>query len=255
MHDELIAHAREQGIEFMSTAFDTGSLNLLASRGLTRFKVPSGEITNLPYLRHMATLAREVIISTGMATLPEIEDAIRVFQSAGIRRDSMTVLHCTTEYPAPMDEVNLRAMQTIADACGVSVGYSDHTIGIEVAVAAVAMGARVIEKHLTLDCNLPGPDHKASLEPEVFREMVLAIRNIEKALGSHVKAPSPSELRNKSVARRSLVASRPIHAGEKFTPDNVTSKRPGTGLSPMQWDEVMGRTATSDFQTDECISL
>lgn len=255
MHDDLIAYASIRDIEFMSTAFDEASLDLLAAKGLKRFKVPSGEITNLPYLRRMAQLADEVIISTGMSTMEEIGAAISVFEASGTRRQRITVLHCTTEYPAPMREVNLRAMQTIADSFGVAVGYSDHTVGIEVAVAAVALGACVIEKHLTLDCDLPGPDHKASLEPEPFRSMVVAIRHIEQALGSPVKGPSPSELRNKPIARRSLVASRAIKAGEVFTVDNVIAKRPGTGISPMRWDEVIGSAAPCDFEPDEFISL
>ncbi len=255
MHDDLIAYASIRGIEFMSTAFDEDSLDLLAAKGLKRFKVPSGEITNLPYLRRMAQLADEVIISTGMSTLDEIGAAISVFEASGTQRQRIAVLHCTTEYPAPMREVNLRAMQTIADSFGVAVGYSDHTVGIEVAVAAVALGACVIEKHLTLDCDLPGPDHKASLEPEPFRNMVVAIRHIEQALGSPVKGPSPSELRNKLIARRSLVASRAIKAGEVFTEANVIAKRPGTGISPMRWDEVIGTAAPRDFEPDEFISL
>lgn len=255
MHDDLIAHATIRGIEFMSTAFDEDSLSLLAAKGLKRFKVPSGEITNLPYLRRMAQLADEVIISTGMSTLDEIGAAISVFEASGTQRQRITVLHCTTEYPAPMREVNLRAMQTIADSFGVAVGYSDHTVGIEVAVAAVAMGACVIEKHLTLDCDLPGPDHKASLEPEPFRNMVVAIRHIEQALGSPVKGPSPSELRNKPIARRSLVAARAIKAGEVFTATNVVAKRPGTGISPMRWDAVIGTAAPRDFEPDEFLSL
>jgi N,N'-diacetyllegionaminate synthase len=255
MHDDLIAHAAWRGIEFMSTAFDEGSVDFLAKKGLKRFKVPSGEITNLPYLRRVAQVAHEVIISTGMATLEEIGAAITVFEVSEIPRHRITVLHCTTEYPAPMQEVNLRAMKTISDTFGVAVGYSDHTMGIEVSVAATALGACVIEKHLTLDCSLPGPDHQASLEPGPFRAMVLAIRHIEQALGSPIKGPSPSEVRNKPIARRSLVASRPIKAGETFTVDNVTTKRPGTGITPMRWDEVIGCTAPRDFDPDECISL
>jgi N,N'-diacetyllegionaminate synthase len=190
-----------------------------------------------------------------MATMEEIEAAIGVLEAAGLPRERLTILHCNTEYPTPMHDVNLRAMQTIAYRFGVAVGYSDHTAGIEVAVAAVALGACMIEKHLTLDCNLPGPDHKASLEPGPFRDMVAAIRNIEQALGSPVKSPSPSELRNKSIARRSLVAATAIRAGETFTADNVVAKRPGTGISPMRWDEVIGRPAPRDFAPDEFLSL
>lgn len=255
MHDVLIAHAASNRIEFMSTAFDKCSVDLLATKGLKRFKIPSGEITNLPYLRRIAEVASEVIISTGMATLEEIDAAISVFESSGVVRKNISVLHCTTEYPAPMQDVNLRAMQTIAEKFRVAVGYSDHTSGIEVPIAAVALGACVIEKHLTLDCSLPGPDHKASLEPEPFRKMVAAIRNIEQALGSPVKRPTPSELRNKPIARRSIVAATAIRAGEIFTSDNVTTKRPGTGISPMRWDEVIGQAAPRDFAPDEFISL
>lgn len=244
-----------KGIMFFSSAFDMTSLGFLESLGQPCHKVPSGEITNLPYLRAIGSYRRPVILSTGMATMEEIEAALQVLEQAGTKRVDITVLHCNTEYPTPMQDVNLRAMKTIADKFGVAVGYSDHTAGIEVSVAAVALGACMIEKHLTLDCNLPGPDHKASLEPGPFRNMVAAIRNIEQALGSPVKAPSPSELRNKPIARRSLVASRAIKAGEAFTAENVVTKRPGTGISPMRWDEVIGRAATRDFEPDEFISL
>jgi sialic acid synthase SpsE len=190
-----------------------------------------------------------------MADLGEIEAAIDVVEQAGTPRDKITVLHCTTEYPAPMEDVNLRAMVNIGKAFGVSVGYSDHTPGIEVPIAAVALGATVIEKHFTLDRSLPGPDHKASLEPDELKAMVQGIRNIEKALGDGIKRPSPSELKNKPIARKSLVAARPIKAGEAFNEDNLMAKRPGTGISPMQWDEVIGRTAPRDFSEDELIEL
>lgn len=255
MHKELIAHCAARNIGFFSTGFDIESVDLLLSLGQDHFKIPSGEITNLPYLRHIGRLGKAVILSTGMATIGEIEAAIVVLEQAGTPRADMTVLHCTTEYPTPMAEVNLRAMQSIHAAFGVVVGYSDHTRGIEVAIAAVAMGACVIEKHFTLDRNLPGPDHKASLEPEELKAMVAAIRNIEVALGDGIKRLTPSETRNKLVARKSLVASQAINAGEVFSVENVTAKRPGTGISPMRWDEVMGRTAPRDFSVDELVEL
>lgn len=255
MHKELIAHCATRSIGFFSTGFDIESVDLLVSLGQGRFKIPSGEITNLPYLRHIGQLGKKVILSTGMATLGEIEAAIEVLDQAGTPRAKLTVLHCTTEYPTPMHEVNLRAMQSIHAAFGVAVGYSDHTSGIEVAIAAAAMGATVIEKHFTLDRNLPGPDHQASLEPEELKAMVAAIRNIEIALGDGIKRLTPSEARNKLVARKSLVASRAIKAGEAFTAENLTAKRPGTGISPMRWEEALGKKAQRDFIADELIEL
>ncbi|MEQ1794856.1 MAG: N-acetylneuraminate synthase [Nitrospira sp.] len=255
MHKELIAHCSTRNIGFFSTGFDIESVDLLVSFGQDRFKIPSGEITNLPYLRHIGRLGKHVILSAGMATLGEIEDALTVLEQAGTSRGKITVLHCTTEYPTPMNEVNLRAMQSIQAAFGVAVGYSDHTAGIEVAVAAVAMGASVIEKHFTLDRNFPGPDHKASLEPAELKAMVTAIRHIEVALGDGIKRLTPSEARNRPVARKSLVASRQIKSGELFSLENLTAKRPGTGISPMRLDEVIGRVAPRDFGVDELIEL
>lgn len=254
MHRALITHCESQGIGFFSTAFDIASLDYLALLGAERFKIPSGEITNLPYLRHVGAFGKPVILSTGMATLGEIEAALEALEFAGIPRHRITVLHCNTEYPTPMHDVNLRAMCSIRDAFGVAVGYSDHTTGIEVPIAAVALGATVIEKHLTLDRSLPGPDHEASLEPDEFVAMVRAIRNIEQALGDGIKRASPSEAKNKPIARKSLVAAKVIRAGELFTPENVTAKRPGTGISPMRWDEVMGRVAGRDFWVDDLIT-
>lgn len=245
----------QRGIVFFSTAFDMTSLRFLQQLGQNLHKIPSGEITNLPFLRAIGGFGQPVILSTGMATMAEIAEALSVLEEAGTSRAKVTVLHCNTEYPTPMQDVNLRAMQTIGDTFGVSVGYSDHTVGIEIPIAAVALGASMIEKHLTLDCDLPGPDHKASLEPEPFRRMVSAIRNIEQALGSPIKSPSPSEAPNKSIVRRSLVASRPILAGEIFTADNVVAKRPGIGISPMHWDEVIGRTAQRAFGPDDFIEI
>ena len=255
MHLDLISHCATRRIGFFSTGFDIESVDLLVSLGQDKFKIPSGEITNLPYLRHIGRLGKAVILSTGMATLGEIEEAIDALEHAGTLRSNLTVLHCTTEYPTPMNEVNLRAMQSIHAAFGLAVGYSDHTPGIEVAIAAVAMGATLIEKHLTLDRNLPGPDHKASLEPEEFKAMVSAIRNIEIALGDGIKRLTPSEARNKPIARKSLVASRPIKAGEIFNAKNTMAKRPGIGISPMNWDVIMGRPASRDFAEDELIEL
>jgi len=255
MHHELIAHCKTRNIGFLSTGFDIESVDLLVSFGQERFKIPSGEITNLPYLRHIGQLGKTVILSTGMSTLGNIEAAIDVLEQAGTPRAKLTVLHCTTEYPTPMAEVNLRAMQSIKTAFGVAVGYSDHTQGIEVAIAAVAMGATVIEKHFTLDRNLPGPDHQASLEPAELTAMVTAIRNIEVALGDGIKRLTSSEARNRPVVRKSLVASQAIKVGEVFTAENMTTKRPGTGISPMLWDEVLGKTAQRDFLADELIEL
>jgi len=255
MHKELIAHCAARNIGFFSTGFDIESIDLLVNLGQDHFKIPSGEITNLPYLRHIGQLGKAVILSTGMATLGEIEAAINVLEQAGTPHPRITVLHCTTEYPTPMAEVNLRAMQSIGAAFSVAVGYSDHTSGIEVAIAAAALGATVIEKHFTLDRDLPGPDHKASLEPEELKAMVTAIRNVEIALGDGIKRLTSSEVRNKPVARKSLVANQVIKAGSVFNAQNITAKRPGTGISPMRWDDVMGCTARRDFVVDEMIEL
>ncbi|NBO18959.1 MAG: N-acetylneuraminate synthase [Proteobacteria bacterium] len=253
MHHELISHCATRDIGFLSTGFDIESVDLLASLGQDHFKIPSGEITNLPYLRQIGKLGKAVILSTGMANMGEIEAAIDVLEQAGTPRTKLTVLHCNTEYPTPMCDVNLRAMQSIRAAFGVAVGYSDHTLGIEVAIAAVALGASVIEKHFTLDRKLPGPDHQASLEPVELTAMVTAIRNIEAALGDGIKRLTPSEARNKPIARKSLVASKPIKVGELLTVENITAKRPGTGISPMRWDEILGKMATRDFAADEQI--
>ena len=255
MHIELIGHCEASHIGFFSTGFDIESVDLLVSLGQDKFKIPSGEITNLTFLRHIGQLGKTVILSTGMATLGEIEAAIDVLELAGTSRSKMTILHCTTEYPTPMNEVNLRAMQSIGKAFGVAVGYSDHTCGIEVAIAAVAMGATVIEKHFTLNRNLPGPDHRASLEPSELASMVVAVRNIEAALGNGIKRLTPSEVKNKPIARKSIIAKQCIKAGESFTAENLTTKRPGTGISPMRWDEVIGNTAKRDFEVDELIEL
>lgn len=254
-HEMLINECHRQGIRFFSTAFDVASFDLLVSLGLDQVKIPSGELTNLPLLRYMTRLGMPVMLSTGMATLGEIEAAIDEIVQAGTPRNLITLLHCTTEYPAPMVDVNLRAMVSLKAALGVDVGYSDHTLGIEIPIAAVTLGARVIEKHFTLDRTLPGPDHQASLEPSELKAMVEAIRNVEVALGDGVKRPSASELKNKLIARKSLVAIRDIRAGDRFSADNVGTKRPGTGISPMRWDEVIGRPAPRDFNVDELIEL
>lgn len=255
MHVELIEHCARQGIRFLSTGFDIESLDLLASFGIPLFKIPSGEITNLPYLQHIGRMGKPVILSTGMADMAEIGAALEALEQAGAPRQQITVLHCNTEYPTPMRDVNLRAMLSIRDAYGVQVGYSDHTAGIEVPIAAVALGATVIEKHFTLDRNLPGPDHQASLEPDELKAMVAAIRNIEFALGDGVKRPSASERKNIAIARKSLVAACPIRAGDPFTLDNLAVKRPGTGVSPMRLNEMLCRVAGRDFQVDELIEL
>ena len=253
---ELEKYCQQKGVQFLSTGFDFESLEFLAGLGITIAKIPSGEITNLPYLRKIATLFSEVILSTGMATITEIKDAVKVLTDNGVSKDKITVLHCNTEYPTPMEDVNLKAMLHIQRELGVPVGYSDHTLGIEVPIAAVALGATVIEKHFTLDKTLPGPDHKASLEPEELKAMVMAIRNIEKAIGgSGLKEVSKSEAKNKPIARKSIVAAKKIVKGESFTIENLTVKRPGTGISPMQWDEVIGKTAKKDFEEDDLIEL
>ena len=243
------------GIGFMSTPFDLVSIDVLEPLDMDYYKIPSGEITNLPYLRAIAAKGRKVIISTGMSELPEIEEALQVLENGGLKRSDIIVLHCNTEYPTPMRDVNLRAMLDIRDRLGVAVGYSDHTNGIEVPIAAVALGAEVIEKHFTLDKTLPGPDHKASLEPQELKAMVDAIRNIESALGDGKKKVTDSERPNIIVARKSIVAARAIKAGEVYTEENVTVKRPGNGISPMKWDDVLGKTAPRDFEYDELIEL
>jgi N,N'-diacetyllegionaminate synthase len=242
------------GVQFLSTPFDLGSIDLLAALGMETWKIPSGEITNLPYLRKLGALRQRIILSTGMSGLGEIEAALGALEAAGTPRRDVTVLHATTEYPAPMHEVNLRAMRAIGDALGVSVGYSDHTPGIEIPIAAAALGARVVEKHFTLDRNMPGPDHLASLEPGELKAMVAAIRNVEKALGDGIKRPTPSEAKNIAVVRKSIVASRPIRKGEILTSANLTTKRPATGLSPMRWDELLGKPSPADFAEDEPIA-
>lgn len=252
-HRELIKYCREKGVVFLSSPFDLPSIDLLRRLGLKILKIPSGEITNLPYLRKIGSLNKTIIMSTGMANLNEVSHALGILITSGTNKENITLLHCNTEYPTAMQDVNLRAMLTMKDKLKVKVGYSDHTLGIEVSIAAVALGATVIEKHFTLDTGMMGPDHKASLEPEDFAKMVKGIRNIEKALGSSKKNPSGSELKNIIIARKSIVALRDIRGGERFTKDNITVKRPATGISPMKWDSVLGRTAKVDFKRDEII--
>ena len=252
-HTMLMEHCAERNIGFFSTGFDLDSLDFLNGLGIPQFKIPSGEITNLPYLRRVASFGKETILSTGMASMGEIEAAIEALEIAGLAREYITVLHCTTEYPAPFHEVNLHAMNTIRHAFGVRVGYSDHTQGIEVSLAAVALGAVVLEKHFTLDRTLPGPDHAASLEPDELAVLVQGIRRIEKALGRPEKRLTASEASNVAVARKSIVASRRIRAGEVFSTENIAAKRPGNGLSPMLWDQIIGRKARRDFAIDELI--
>jgi len=255
-HEQLITYCKKKHINFFSTAFDLDSLMYLSEIGLDMVKIPSGEITNLPYLRKAAQLFTKVILSTGMATLKEIADALNVFLRAGIPKTHITILHCNTEYPTPMKDVNLKAMLHIKNEFTTAIGYSDHTLGIEVPIAAVALGATMIEKHFTLDKKMDGPDHKASLEPNELKEMVAAIRNIELIMaGSGLKEPSESEMKNIDIARKSIVAKTEIKKGMQFSEENLTVKRPGYGVSPMKWDTVIGTFATKDFVTDELIVL
>ncbi len=252
-HEELIAYCKSKNIMFLSTPFDHESIKLLSDLGLEIFKVPSAEITNLPYLRDIGSMQKKVILSTGMADMGEIEDALDILRESGTKKEDIVVLHANTMYPTPMEDVNLRAMQTIGNTFDVAYGYSDHTLGIEVDIAAVALGASVIEKHFTLDKSMPGPDHKASLEPAELIAMVKAIRNIELALGSSIKKPSRSEKPNMEVARKSIVAKSDIKKGEVFTEENVTVKRPGNGISPMRWDELLETIAQKDYKADDLI--
>jgi N,N'-diacetyllegionaminate synthase len=253
-HIELIASCKQKGIEFLSSPFDNRSIDLLDKLGLKRLKIPSGEITNLPYLRHIGSFGKSIILSTGMSNLFEVEAALNVLEEAGTPRSKIIVFHCNTEYPSPMEDVNLKAMISMRDELEVTVGYSDHTLGIEVPIAAVAMGAVGIEKHFTLDRNLPGPDHHASLEPGELKAMVLAIRNIEQAMGDGVKKPSPSEIKNITVARKSIVAAKRIKKGDIFTEENLTTKRSGVGISPFKWDKFLGQIAKNNYEIDEQIN-
>jgi N,N'-diacetyllegionaminate synthase len=252
-HKALISYCKTKNIMFLSTPFDHDSIELLNDLGLEIFKIPSGEITNLPYLRHIGKLNKKVILSTGMADIGEIEDALDVLISSGTKKENITVLHANTMYPTPMEDVNLKAMVTIGNTFDIAFGYSDHTLGIEVDIAAVAMGASCIEKHFTLDKTMEGPDHKASLEPNELKAMVKAIRNIELALGSGIKKPSLSEMPNMQIARKSIVAKLDIKKGEVLSEEKITIKRPGNGINPMRWDEIVGTIATKEYKEDELI--
>ena len=256
-HYELIKTCNYYGIRFLSTAFDNDNLIfLMKDLDLDYIKIPSGELTNYPYLRLAAQLNKPIILSTGMALLDEIKETVELLVRLGVPREKIFVLHCTTEYPALVSEVNLKAMDTIAEATGCKVGYSDHTMGIDVSVAAAARGAAVLEKHFTLDRSLPGPDHPASLEPDELKQMVIAVRNVQRAIGDGIKKPASSrEIGNRAAARKSIVAAKAIRAGEVFTEDNLTTKRPGTGISPMKWEEVLGQKAKRDFAENDLIEL
>lgn len=254
-HYTLIEYCKSKNIKFFSTAFDLTSLEFLDNLKLGLWKIPSGEITNYPYLRRIAQTKDPIILSTGMSDLEDIENAIDALCKNGASKDNITVLHCNTEYPTPMQDVNLKAMNFIAQKLGVKIGYSDHTLGIEVPIASAALGATIIEKHFTLDRNMDGPDHKASLEPHELKEMVRAIRNIELALGDEDKKVTPSELKNIAIARKSIVAAANIKKGDIFTNENVTVKRPGTGISPMKWNEIIGQKAIKNFSEDDLIEL
>ena len=254
-HKELIAYCNEKGIRFFSTAFDMDSIDYLHSLNLGLWKIPSGEITNYPYLRKIAQYKEPVILSTGMCELSDIQSAVNVLLEFGVNREEITILHCNTEYPTPFSDVNLKAMLEIGEKFGVQIGYSDHTKGIEVPIAAVSLGATVIEKHFTLDKNMEGPDHKASLEPEELKAMVSSIRNIEKALGTGHKTISESERKNIEIARKSIVAARAIKEGELLTEENLTVKRPGIGINPMRWHEVVGTYAAKNYNEEDPIEL
>ena len=255
MHHTLINYCQMVEIEFLSTGFDIESIKFLIQNGQKRIKIPSGEINNLPLLRVVGSLNKEIILSTGMSTIKEIEDALNILKKSGANDKNITVLHCNTDYPTNFKDVNLEAMIDIKEKLKVNVGYSDHTLGIEVPIAATAMGAKIIEKHFTIDRNLDGPDHKASLEPNELINMVKSIRNIEIALGEKIKKPSKSELKNLFIARKSIIAKREIKVGEQFSTDNITIKRPGDGLSPMLWDKVIGRISKFHFSKDEKIKI
>ena len=253
MHIDLIDHCAKKSIKFLSTGFDIESVEMLVNLGQRLIKIPSGEITNYPYLRYVGSLQLPIILSTGMSTLKEIGEALDVLESSGSARSRITILHCTTEYPAPISEVNLRAIETIRSTFGVPVGYSDHTEGIDVSIGAVALGATVIEKHFTTSRSLPGPDHRASLEPDELAALISALRKMEVALGDGVKAPTASELGNIQVARRSIVARTSIRSGDFFSETNLTTKRPGSGISPMQWNKIVGKKSLRDYLPDELI--
>lgn len=253
MHEEILQYCYEKGIQFLSTPFDLESIDYLNNAGITIMKIPSGEITNYPYLKKIGQTGKKIILSTGMSELEEVKAAVKVLRDNGSKE--ITILHCNTEYPTPFEDVNLKAMISLKEKLDFNIGYSDHTEGIEIPIAAVAMGATVIEKHFTLDKNLEGPDHKASLEPKELKAMVQAIRNVEKALGTGIKIPTPSEKKNIAVARKSIVAKQKILKGDVFTEDNLTTKRPGNGISPMYWNDIIGKIANREYGIDELIEL
>lgn len=254
-HQHLIDHSNQCGIKFLSTAFDVDGLNFLNSLGVELFKIPSGEITNYLLLKAVAGYGKKILLSTGMSTLADIDNALSVLLRCGSRREDITILHCTTEYPAPIDEVNLRVMDTLKRSFGVDVGYSDHTLGIVVPISAVCLGAVIVEKHFTLDRNMEGPDHKASLEPDELVLMIKSIRMVEMTFGDGIKRVTSSELKNLNIARRSLVANAYIKKGDIFTPQNISVKRPGSGISPMRYDEIIGKVAARDFQVNDLIEI
>lgn len=257
-HDDfrgLKAFSEELGVGFLTTAHDFTSLDFVLSLDLDYIKIPSGDLTNRPLLERLAREGTEIILSTGMGSFDEVAQAVDVLEQKGLNREMVTVLQCTTNYPAPLEEANLRAMVSMGKQLAVGIGYSDHTDGNDTSIAAIALGARIIEKHLTLDRSLPGPDHAASANPSEFAAMVRSIRAVETALGTDVKAPGPTEAPNRAIVRKSLVALRPIGAGDEFTSENIGVKRPGTGISPMRWHEIVGGTAHRDFQVDELIEL
>ena len=253
MHRELIEHCLKRNIMFLSTPFDLESIKLLSELGMQIYKIPSGEITNLPYLREIAKQQKKIILSTGMSSMDEVKAAVNVLKNNGT--EDITLLHCNTQYPTPISDVNLLAMVKMREETGLPVGYSDHTQGIEVPIAAAALGAEVIEKHFTLNRKMEGPDHKASLEPQELMQMVVGIRKIESALGSNIKQVSESEMTNVAIVRKSIVAAANIKRGDKYTEKNITTKRPATGISPMLWDEIIGKTADRDYKVDEMIEF
>ena len=255
MHETLINHCEKSDIKFMSSPFGVSSVKLLNKFQIDTYKIPSGEITNFPMLKFVGGLEKNIILSTGMASLNEIKDAVDVLYGQGLKKERLIILHCNTEYPTPYIDVNLKAMKTIQNKFGTSVGYSDHTEGIEVSVAAVAIGAEVIEKHFTLDKKLPGPDHNASLEPVDLKKLIVSIRNIDIAMGDGIKIPSKSEMKNISIARKSLVASKTIKKGEEFNEKNIIPKRPGVGISPMMWESLIGQKSPQRFDVDDLIEL
>ena len=252
-HEKLIEYCKKKNIQFLSTPFDCDSIDLLEELEIPIFKIPSGEITNIPYLRYIGSKGKPIIMSTGMATLDEVREAMEILLIAGIDKKDLTILHCNTEYPTPFTDVNLLAMLTIKKELNVDVGYSDHTLGIEAPIAAVAIGAKIIEKHFTIDRNLPGPDHAASLEPNELIDMIKAIRNIDIALGDGIKMPSVSEKKNIAIARKSIVANKTIDVGDVFSEKNLVVKRPGTGISPKEWDNLIGKKSNRKYKPDDLI--